>query len=202
MPSTRRRVDYYLSVASPWAYLGHARFWKLAEQHDLDVSFRPVDFSRVLDASGGLIYQKRSAQRRQYRQVELDRWRKYLGIPLNLEPAYYPVDRAPASLMLIACRHLSRQTQFQFVQSILAAIWRDDLDIANWEVLADLLKALGVDAEAIVAQARQPETQAMLGQHTDQAIQAGVFGVPAYVLEGELFWGQDRLDFLARALDH
>lgn len=197
----KRRIDYYFSVASPWTYLGHERFWQLAEQHDLDVSFRPVDFKRMLDASGGVLYQQRSTQRRQYRQIELDRWRRHLQIPLTLEPAYYPVAREPASLVMLACRHLPQRTQFQLLQAILASIWRDDLDIANWQVLAHLLTSLGEDADALLADAQQAASATLLTQHTDDAIQAGVFGVPAYVLDAEIFWGQDRLDFLARALD-
>ncbi len=196
----KRCVDYYFSVASPWTYLGHARFGRLAQQHNLGVTFRPVDFARVLDASGGLLYQKRSDQRRKYRQIELDRWRQHLNIRLTLEPAHYPVDRTPASLLMVACRDLPQQTRFRLLQAILAAIWRDDLDIADWQVLASLLENEVEDASTILESARQPTCQALLARHTDMAIEAGVFGVPAYVLEGELFWGQDRLDFLARAL--
>src|SRR5690606_13127674 len=136
----KRCVDYYFSVASPWTYLGHARFGQLARQHDLEVSFLPVDFARVLDASGGLLYQKRSEQRRKYRQIELDRWRRHLDITLTLEPAHYPVDRTPASLLMVACHDLPQQFRFRLLQAILAAIWRDDLDIADWQVLARLLE--------------------------------------------------------------
>jgi len=194
-------VDYYFSVASPWTYLGHERFSKLAERHDLDVSFRPVDFTRVLHASGGLLYQNRSEQRRRYRQVELDRWRHYLDIALTLEPAYYPVDRTPAGLLMVACRHFPQQTRFGLLQAILASIWRDNLDISNWQVLTSLINNEGLDADAILAETRQPACQHLLERHTDDAIEAGVFGVPSYVLEEEIFWGQDRLDLLARALE-
>lgn len=197
----KRHVDYYFSVASPWTYLGHERFRKLALQYDLEVSFRPVDFERVLKETGGSLYQNRSEQRKRYRQIELERWRRYLGIALTLEPAYYPVDRTPASLVMVACKHFPQQTRFRILQAILASIWRDDLDIANWQVLGGLLESEGSDSHTILATARQPECHLLLTQHTDDAIAAGVFGAPTYVLEGELFWGQDRLALLALALD-
>lgn len=99
-----KTIDYYFSVGSPWAYLGSARFSDMVRRHGARVNVMPVDYTRIFAASGGTLYENRAPQRRNYRQVELARWRRRLGIPLTLEPRFSPVDRRPASYLLIVAR--------------------------------------------------------------------------------------------------
>lgn len=192
-------IDYCFSVASPWAYLGSARFLDMVDRYRLQVNVLPLDYTRVFASSGGLLYEKRAPQRRAYRQVELARWSEHLGIPLTLEPKHYPVDRSPASYLLIAARSQPREA-LSLSHAILRTIWCDDGDISDWRTLHALCDEVGLDGEALIDAARQPEVAARYEQDTDAAIAAGVFGSPSYMMHGEIFWGQDRLAFVERRI--
>lgn len=193
-------VDYYFSVASPWSYLGSARFMELAARTGVWVNVRPMAFSQVLAASGGLPYQQRPAQRASYRQEDLARWRKRLGIPLTLVPKFYPVDRTPASHLVIAARTLGGSAALQLSHAILRAIWQQDRNIADWPTLIALACEAGMDGTVLAEAARSPGIAQDFKDDTDYAIEAGVFGAPTWVVDGERFWGQDRLEFLADKL--
>jgi 2-hydroxychromene-2-carboxylate isomerase len=194
-----RSVDYCFSVASPWAYLGSARFIEMTEQHKVHVNVLPLDYTRVFAASGGLLYENRAPQRRAYRQVDLARWSRHLGIPLNLEPRFYRVDRRPASYLLIAAR-AHGSTALTLSHAILCAVWRDDGNIADWDTLKKLCDQTGLDGQALVDEAQGPEIASCYERDTDKAIADGVFGAPSYLIDGEIFWGQDRLEFVDRKL--
>lgn len=193
-------VDYFFSVASPWTFLGSQRFIDMAHRTGATVKVRPMDFSRVMAAAGGLPYQQRPVQRASYRQDDLARWRRRLGIPLTLEPAFYPVDRTPASLAVIAARHIGQHAALVLSHAVLRAIWQEDLDIASWELLESLADASGLNGAALMDTARTPEIAEAFRQDTEAAIAACVFGAPTWVVDGERFWGQDRLDFLEERL--
>lgn len=194
-----KTIDYYFSVASPWTYLGSARFIDMASRYRLTVNVMPLDYTRVFAASGGALYSERAPQRRAYRQVELARWRRRLGVPLTLEPRHYPVDRCPASYLLIAARRQGHAT-LGLSHAILRAIWHEEQDIADWDTLAKLADGVGFEGHALADAARDPSVADEYQRDTDRAIAALVFGAPTYVMDGELFWGQDRLDFVEERL--
>ena len=193
-------IDYFFSVASPWAFLGSQRFIDMAQRTGATVKVRPMDFSRVIAAAGGLPYQQRPVQRASYRQDDLARWRLRLGIPLTLVPAFYPVDRTPASLAVIAARAIGQHAALNLSHAILRAIWQEDCDISSWVLLESLANATGLDGAALMNTARTPEIAEAYRQDTEAAIETGVFGAPTWVVDGERFWGQDRLDFLEERL--
>lgn len=193
-------VDYYFTPVSPWAHLGHARFAQLLQQHGATVSVRPVDYGRIFPVSGGLPLPKRAPQRQAYRLVELRRFADHLGVPLNVQPKHFPVDAGPASRLIIA----TAQTQGDAAALDLAgrcgrAVWAEERDLATADTLQALLAEAGLPATLMEAAATPAAAEAFDG-FTQQAIDAGVFGAPSYVIDGEIFWGQDRLDFVARRL--
>lgn len=192
-------VDYYFSVASPWAYLGSARFIEIVRRYGTAVTVLPVELSRIFAASGGTVFTGRAPQRQQYRQSELARWSRRLCIPLTLEPRFYPVDRRPASYLLIAAREAGLPV-LDLSHRVLRAIWHEEKDIADWDTLHRLVLDAGLDGKALVDAAQSPAVGLQYERDTDCAIAAQVFGAPAYVVDGELFWGQDRLDFVRRRL--
>ena len=192
-------VDYYFSVASPWAYLGSRRFIEMARRHGAAVNVMPLDYTRVFASSGGALYQNRAPQRRAYRQVELARWRRRLGIALSLEPKFYPVDRRPASYLLIAGVRAGLDV-LELSHAVLGAIWRDERNIADFATLAEIADAAGYPGRVLANAARDPAVAGQYERDTDRAIAAQVFGAPTYVIDGELFWGQDRLDFVEEKL--
>lgn len=194
------RVEYWISVASPWTWLGSARFMDLLVRTGADVEVLPMDLSAVFAATDGTPFAQRSPVRQSHRQLELARWSRRLEVPLVLTPRYYPVDRAPASCLLIAAGEAGLNT-LQLSHAVLRAIWSENLDISNWHTLSQLVNGFGQDGEALVQQARHPGTTQRFKRNTERAVQAGVFGAPTFIVDGERFWGQDRLDFLEERLN-
>lgn len=192
-------VQYWFSTASPWTWLGSAGFAQLVQCLRANVHVLPVDLSEVFAATGGTPFPKRSAARQTYRQLELARWSRRLDVPITLEPRYYPVDRGPSSRMLIAAREAGLDA-LALSHAVLRAIWAEDQDIADWDTLQRLADSCGHDGRALVGAAQQSQVQAQYLEDTRRAIAAQVFGSPTFIVDGERFWGQDRLDFLAERL--
>ena len=198
MPAT---VDYYMNPVSPFTYMGHERFRQICRQHGAQINLRVMDLGKVFPVSGGLPLKDRPPQRRAYRMTELKRWREYLGIPLNLEPKYFPVPSEPAATLILAVlARLGVEPALDIAGDCLRAVWAEERDISAPATLRQLLAARSLDAEALMTHAASAEVAALYIMHSQEAISRGVFGAPTYVLNDELFWGQDRLDFLDRAL--
>lgn len=194
-----RTVEYWFSTASPWAWLGSARFAQLATRTQAVVQVQPVDLGAVFAATGGTPFPSRSPARQSYRQLELARWSRRLGVPIRLQPAHYPVDREPSSRLVMAAREHGLDA-LALSHAVLRAIWSDDRDIADWATLQNIARDAGLDGAALIESARDPCMHARYVQNTRAAVAAGVFGSPTYVVDGERFWGQDRLDFLEERL--
>jgi carboxymethylenebutenolidase len=194
-------VDYYFAPQSPWAYLGHQRLRDVAQAAGAAVRVRPVDLGgKVFPISGGLPLGQRAPQRQAYRLVELKRFSEHLGAPLNLQPRYFPVGGDDASRLIIAVDLMKgAQAALDITGAILSAVWAHERNIADPTVLGQLLSELGLPAQAL-EKAHSQAVQERYEQYTQEAIAAGVFGAPSYVVDGEIFWGQDRLDFLERRL--
>lgn len=196
----RHTVDYYFAPQSPWTYLGHARFAALARETGATVRVLPVDLGQVFPVSGGLPLPKRAPQRQAYRLVELQRFSRHLNAPLNLHPRYFPVSGDDAARLIIAVDMLDgADAAMRLTGAILAACWAQERNIADEKVLGALLHEQGMDS-ARLEQSHRQDVQERYERDTQAAIEAGVFGAPSYVIRGEIFWGQDRLDFVERAL--
>ena len=195
-----RTVLYYFTPQSPWAYLGHARFADLLRASRREVAVLPVDYGRIFPASGGLPLPQRAPQRQAYRLLELRRFAEHLGLPLNAQPRFFPVSGEPAALLITAvAQQDGMAAAMRLAGAVMAACWREERDIAAEATLAELLEETDLPPERL-GQARQPEVRARYDAHTQAALDAGVFGAPSWVVDGELFWGQDRLEFIARKL--
>ena len=194
-------VDYYLTPQSPYVYMGHARFSDIAARHGAQVNLKPCDLGKVFSVSGGLPLAQRPPQRQAYRLVELRRWSAFLNIPLNLEPTFFPVSGDAASKLIIAAQ-LAHGTAraMALTGAIGAAVWAQQRNIADAATLAQIADETGLDGAGLLKASEAQSVQAAYAQNTQDAISAGVFGAPWYVFDGEPFWGQDRLDFLDRAL--
>ena len=194
-------VEYYMSHNSPWAYLGSARFADIAGRAGAEVHVRPVDFGRIFPQSGGLPLPKRAPQRQAYRLVELGRWRDHLGVPITLHPKAFPSPEGLRVGMVLALRESEgHAAAMRLSHGFMAALWADDADINDAAVLDGVAAKLGFDGPRLRERAQDPAIVGLFDADTERAMQAGVFGAPSYVVDGEIFWGQDRLDFLARRL--
>ncbi len=194
-----KTVDYHYSLISPWSYLGGPRLDRIAAAAGATVNFKPINLGTVFPATGGLPLPKRAPERQAYRMAELGRWRDHLGVPLNLEPRHFPAPDALAARTVIAARRAGADAG-RLTNAIMRAVWTEERNIAEAETLRAIAGENGIDGDALLAEA---ETQAVADDYaadTDEAIARGVFGAPTYIYEGELYWGQDRLDFLERAL--
>jgi carboxymethylenebutenolidase len=194
-----KTIDYYLSLMSPWSYLGAERLSALAREQRARIRVRPIDLRIVFPASGGLPLVKRAPQRQSYRLAELARWRRRLGIPLNLQPRYYPAPEAQAACLVIAAE-LAGGDPLRLAQALQHAVWVEERNIAELATLEAVAEETGHHGLSLMAKAFDPDVRRLYRDYSQQALDAGVFGVPSYVVEGELFWGQDRLDFLAEKL--
>jgi 2-hydroxychromene-2-carboxylate isomerase len=193
-------IDYYLSPISPYVYLGHAEVCALARAHDVPIAVKPIDLGRVFPLSGGLPLAKRAPQRQAYRLIELRRWSAHRGVPLNPQPRHFPCPAERASLWLIAADEIDHEAALALLGAMGRALWAEELDIADEGVLAQLAAGLGLAPTLLAERAAAADTRVRYDTLTQEAIDRGVFGAPTYVLRGELYWGQDRLDFLGRAL--
>ncbi|WP_439598790.1 2-hydroxychromene-2-carboxylate isomerase [Falsiroseomonas sp.] len=193
-------IDYYLSLNSPWAHLGAARIEALAARYGATLRPFPCDYREtIFPASGGLPLPKRSPQRQAYRMQELRRWRDHLGIPINLTPQSY--DEGFAAACVIAARETQGDAAaLRLAHRLLKALWEEDRNPGERETLAALVTDAGLDAPALLALAEDPRWAAMRQTDSEAALARGVFGAPSYVIGEDIFWGQDRLEFVAKRL--
>ena len=196
-----KTVTYYLAPQSPYTYLGHARLVDIARATGAHIDIKPFDLGRVFGASGGLPLAKRAPQRQAYRLIELQRWASFLQLPMKLQPTHFPVPGDPAARLIIAARtSLGGEAAVTLAGAIEHALWADDKNIGDDAVLAQIATACGFDGAMLMKSSQTAGVQAEYEKNTDEALAANVFGSPWYIVDGEGFWGQDRLDFVERAL--
>lgn len=194
-------IDYYFAPHSPWTYLGHRRFVEIAGAAGATIRVRPIDLGgQIFPQTGGLPLAKRAPQRQAYRLLELQRFSRHLGVPLNLQPKFFPVSPDDAAQLVIAVDlRDGSEAALALAGRILTACWADERNIANESTLAELLAESGLPRERLEAAHSQAAHERYL-EYTQLALEAGVFGAPSYVIDGEIYWGQDRLDFVERRL--
>jgi 2-hydroxychromene-2-carboxylate isomerase len=194
-------IDYYASLNSPWTHLGAARIEALAAKYGASMRIYPVDFRTIFPASGGLPLPKRAPQRQAYRMMELRRWRDFLGVPINLEPKFFPSSEALTASCVIAVRETQGDAPaIKLAHRVLKAVWQDELSPADPATLAKLITEIGLDPDAVMKLGAEPRWTERRTADTQAALDRGVFGAPSYVIGDEIFWGQDRLDFVDRKL--
>lgn len=197
---TSEAIDYYLTLNSPWTWLGHARFVDLATAHNLAVRVHPVDFGIIFPETGGLPLPKRSPQRQAYRLQELERWRRHLGVTLNIQPKFWPVDETLGAGMVRAAGE-SEPVALALAGALLRAVWAEERDIADRETLLAVAGECGLDGSVLMVAADKPEMAERRAADSRAAIERGVFGAPTYLLGDQIFWGQDRLEMLELMLE-
>jgi 2-hydroxychromene-2-carboxylate isomerase len=195
-----KSIEYYFTPISPWTHFGHARLRAIAQRHGASITVKPVDYGRVFPVSGGLPLKQRAPQRQGYRMVELKRWRDFLGVPITLEPKFFPAPVDLAAKLIIAAANAGGEKQLDLAGAIMKACWQEDRDVAEAATLEAIARGVGLDGAALLKAAGEPAAQAEYDRLTQEAIERQVFGAPTYVVNGELFWGQDRLEFVDRAL--
>jgi len=194
-----KQVDYYICLISPYTYMGDARLNEIAEKFNVDVNYKPVNLGQIFPETGGLPLGKRAPARQAYRMQELERWRDFLGLPLNTAPAHFPAAEWPAAGMVIAAKQQGMNCG-DLVNGFLSAVWAEERDISDKDTMIAIANERGFDGNSLFEAAEAPSIRDIWEANSSEALAAGVFGAPTYVFDGQLYWGQDRLDFLERGL--
>lgn len=195
-----RRIDTYFSMPSPWTYLGHGLLQEIARRHGAEISYVPVNLGAVFAETGGLPLPQRHVARQNYRLIELQRWRDRRGVPLNLSPRHWPFDARLADTMVIAAGNDGHDPS-AFIGRAMKAVWAEDVDLAAPGTLQEFADETGLPGAQIVAEAQTESVGRQYEEATRTATAMGYFGAPTYVIDGEAFWGQDRLELLDAMLE-
>lgn len=195
---TQPVVEAFYGISSPWAYLGFPRLRQIVAQEGAGLILRPI---RIIQANGGIPLRTRPVARQEYHRVELRRWRDFLNLPLNLDPKFYPCRTIEPAARLVIAAGQKGLDEAALSWEIQSALWAQDKDIADPETLCALVeKTTGAAGKSLLEASDTPEVMAAWQNNLEDAERLGIFGTPTYVLDNELFWGQDRLDFLQRKL--
>jgi 2-hydroxychromene-2-carboxylate isomerase len=189
------RITHYFAPMSGYAYLGIAALREMGARYGVHIVHAPVDIQAAFSAAGVTPPAVQSPAKKAYRAKDMMRWAQRRSLPLNPEPQFWPVAGGLASRFIVAAENVS-QSGAEMSEALLAAVWTRDLDIAKEETLVRLVDECGLDVASVSQAAKDPATQAMANQYTADALALGLFGSPTYLFAGEIYFGQDRLDFL------
>jgi len=193
-------VDYYFHSPSPWAYLAGPRFNELIERKNLQVNWKPIDLVAIFKITGQKMVKDRAPQVQINRLNELRRWSEFLKMPINVEPRYFPPDGLPANKLIIAAIILEKDVT-SLVHKLMEAVWVKEKDIGDSDVIVEVANEYGFQGKTLFDLSNKSEVSKILKENTEEAIDKNIFGVPTWIFNNELFWGQDRLDFLERAIN-
>ncbi len=189
-------IQFYFACVSPWSYLAIERLHAIAGQHGRKVDCKPIDVGRAWSTTGG---GRPMGQRPQvaidYRLVELPRWRDFRNVPLNVEPKHFPVPYQLSSNVIIAAR-LSGADVYPLTLGLMRGCWAEERDISDAETVKSIADAAGLNGAALLAEADRQAVADAMAAYTDEALAAGAWSVPSIVVDGELFFGQDRLELI------
>ncbi len=191
-----KMIDYFFSIGSPWSFIGLEAFGALAAEHSATI--RPYVIP-LIEENGGIYSRNRPEARRTYWTKDLKRWADLRGKVLNFDNRAALSDPAPAGLMIIAAIEAG-QDWFKLTAALQEAFWVRGEDIGQPAVRRAIAEAAGFDALTLEKRADSDAVQAIRTSSYETAKAAGVFGVPTYRYDGELYWGQDSLPFLERHL--
>ncbi|NUB44419.1 2-hydroxychromene-2-carboxylate isomerase [Fertoebacter nigrum] len=190
-------IEYFFTTISPFVYLGGPRFAAIVAGQGATVAWKPLDAPALFPRTGGQVLAERHDSRKAYRLQELRRQAANAGLPLNLKPAHFPVNPAPSCYAVIAAARVGGDVA-GLVHGFGRALWAEDRNIAEDEVVKDVLAAHGFDPA--IADRHMLAAAETYAANLEEAVARGVFGVPFYIVGDEMFWGQDRLEDLDRHL--
>lgn len=188
------QIDYFFAAISPFVYLGGQRLEAVAAKHGASIRYIPIDAPALFPRTGGQVLADRHASRKSYRVQELKRWSARLAMPLNLTPAFFPVNPAPASYAIIAAAKAGGGDLAGLVHAFPRAVWAEGRNISDDEVVKEILTKYGYDAG--IADKYMLMAAETYASNLEEAVSRGAFGVPTYVVGDQIFWGQDRLEDL------
>ena len=196
-----KHIDYYFSVLSPWAYMGHEWFLATARNLRLPVHYKPFNLIEIFGETGGLPLAKRHNTRQNYRFIELQRWQMQRGIEMNLKPKFFPFDASLADRAIIAALQTPKFNPGMFILKLMRGAFCEERDMSTANEVARIAAIAGLEADAIIKLAKSDKITAIYQNNTAEAVKKGVFGSPTYDAGGELYWGQDRIEMMQQAIE-
>ena len=188
-------IDYFFATISPFTYLAGRALEEIAQKHGATIAYKPMDLMTVFSRTGGMPPKDRHISRIEMRAQELPRQAKKRKLPLNMQPAFFPVNMAPSSYAVIAASNYGDGDLGALVHAFTRAVWAEEKDISQPDVIAECLKVAGFDPS--LADKDMIGSAEQYAKNTEDAVTAGVFGAPFYITDkDQRFWGQDRLDDL------
>tara|TARA_B100000579_G_C22571650_1_gene729193 strand:+ start:106 stop:705 length:600 start_codon:yes stop_codon:yes gene_type:complete len=194
-------LDYYFATPSPWAYLASPRIIKLKDKYNLEINWKPADLMEIFAIHGVANVKDRPKPVQLNRLTELGRWSKFLNIPLNIQPKYFPVDPTLSHKVIILAQKNNIDMK-NLIFSFQRAVWADEKDISDENVIIEICKNNNFESNSIIADAYSEEIQDEYKKNTKEALSRNVWGSPTFIFNNELFWGQDRIEFLERAIQN
>lgn len=189
-----KEVDYYFCLNSPWSLFAAIQIKRLRSQHDIPLHIKPIELGLLFEATGGLPLKQRSASRQKYRLQELQRWSKRLALPVNLHPTYFPCDESGAVALVISAE-LEKRKGLEVAIKVGEALWCENQDISSQDFLmriAQEFQLTDIKSDLFCTEVKDANTKSL--------IEKGGFGVPTFIIGEQVFWGQDRIDFVIEAL--
>jgi 2-hydroxychromene-2-carboxylate isomerase len=193
-------IEYVYSAHSAYAYLGSRTLMEVAARTGRTIRHRPTDLRRIVQAYGAPDFRQRSkAHLRYFFGREIERWAEHRNAPVaKLVPTHHHHDITLPNCFLIAAMERGHVID-ELAHALLEAHWRDDADLADPDTLARLAAALDIDPAPLLADTDTSAIRTLYERYTDEAIARGVPGSPAYFVDGDMFYGQDRLELVERA---
>jgi 2-hydroxychromene-2-carboxylate isomerase len=188
------RIDYFFATVSPWVYLAGQRLEEIAARHGATIAYRPLDPAALFARTGGVPLAQRHDSRKAYRLQELRRQSARLGMKINLQPMFWPVNPAPSGYAVLAAQKAGGGDLGGLVHGLARACWAENRDVSDDEVIRAALVEAGFAAD--VADRGMLAAAEAYAANLEEAVARGVFGVPFYLVGDEAFWGQDRLEDL------
>jgi len=194
------KIEYYYSISSPFTYLGSLKFQSMAKKYNTEIIEKPCDLvGGIFTRTGGIPVPQRSMQRQKYRLDEIKRWSKFLSIKTNIKPKFFPPkDPHLPAKFTIAASLLGIKVIFG--HELLKQLWDEEKDISDEKNIEIISNSFKINFKELSDLAKSEKVSKIYANNTEDAIEKNVFGAPTYIFNDELFWGQDRLEFLERAL--
>ena len=189
-------IKFYFACISPWSYLAVDALKDLAEKHGRAVAFKPTDVRRQWqETGGGRPLGDRPEVLQAYRLIELPRWAAWRGVPINTEPKHFPVPFTLSSGVIIAAGQAGHDP-YEITRALMRGCWVDEKNIDDPGDVTAIADSVGLDSAALVAAAESDAVKAELQANTDESLADGVWSVPSFILDGEPFFGQDRIEMM------
>ncbi len=194
-------LDYYFATSSPWAYFATPRIKTIQEKYNLKINWKPCNLAKIFSINGTLNVKDRPLPVQINRLNELKRWSDFLNMPNSIKPKYFPVDPTISHKIIIIAQN-KNMDPFDITFTFMKSVWADEKDITNDETIKNICKQNNISSDLILDEVNSSEINNQYLKNTEEALKNNVWGSPTFIYNNELFWGQDRIEFLERAIQN